>query len=323
MNNIYKKIYKKIKSYDEIVLARHVGPDPDAIASQIALRDSIKKTFPNKKVYAVGNSVAKFKYYGVLDKIDDKKLNNPLLIILDVPNIHRIDGVNYDVYKEVIKIDHHPFEDKTGEIELIDVESSSTCQLIIELIMSTNLKMDHHIAENLFLGVVADSDRFLFSYTSSKTFKMVSYLMDNYSLDLRNLYDQLYQRPLNEFRFQAYIAQNMKVTENGFAFIKITPEIMKEYNVDASTASNMINNFNYIKEYYSWAFSSYDEKNDIYKISIRSRGPIINLVANKYNGGGHKYASGARIKTDTDVDKLFQELDEVCLEYKNELDKEV
>ena len=70
MNNIYKKIYKKIKSYDEIVLARHVGPDPDAIASQIALRDSIKKTFPNKKVYAVGNSVAKFKYYGVLDKIE-------------------------------------------------------------------------------------------------------------------------------------------------------------------------------------------------------------------------------------------------------------
>ena len=43
--DVYKKIYKLIKKYDEIVIARHIGPDPDAIASQIALRDSIKLTF--------------------------------------------------------------------------------------------------------------------------------------------------------------------------------------------------------------------------------------------------------------------------------------
>jgi phosphoesterase RecJ-like protein len=67
----------------------------------------------------------------------------------------------------------------------------------------------------------------------------------------------------------------------------------------------MINNFNFIKELKCWAFSSYDEKNDIYKINIRSRGPIINVVAQKYNGGGHIYASGARIKSENDVDNLF------------------
>ena len=60
--DIYKKIFKLLKKYDEIVLARHIGPDPDAVASQIALRDSIKLTFPNKRVYAVGAGVSKFKY---------------------------------------------------------------------------------------------------------------------------------------------------------------------------------------------------------------------------------------------------------------------
>ena len=34
-----KKIYKKIQKYNTIVIARHIGPDPDAVASQIALRD--------------------------------------------------------------------------------------------------------------------------------------------------------------------------------------------------------------------------------------------------------------------------------------------
>lgn len=51
---MYKQIYKYIKKYDNIVIARHIGVDPDAMASQVALRDSIKLTFPEKKVLAVG-----------------------------------------------------------------------------------------------------------------------------------------------------------------------------------------------------------------------------------------------------------------------------
>ena len=89
------KIYKLISKYNNIVIARHIGPDPDAVASQIALRDSIKLTFPKKSVYAVGAQVSRFKSYGHLDKIDLSSLDNPLLIVLDVPNISRIDGIDY------------------------------------------------------------------------------------------------------------------------------------------------------------------------------------------------------------------------------------
>ena len=176
--------------------------------------------------------------------------------------------------------------------------------------------MNKHIAEDLFLGVVADSDRFLFSYTTSRTLKLIAYLMDSFNLDLKELYDKFYERPLSEVRFQAYIAQNLTVTENGFAYIKLDHNIISEFGVDNSSASNMINNFNFIKEIYAWAFSTLDEKNDIYKINIRSRGPIINEVAARHNGGGHIYSSGARIKTEEEVDELFKELDEVCKEFK-------
>ena len=53
MNNVVKQIIKKIKEYDNIVIARHIGPDPDALASEIALRDIIKLTYPKKNVFAV------------------------------------------------------------------------------------------------------------------------------------------------------------------------------------------------------------------------------------------------------------------------------
>ena len=175
-SNIFKQIVKKIKEYDEIVIARHIGPDPDAIASTIALRDLIKLNFPNKKVYAVGSSVARFKYFGSLDKIDENTLTNALLIICDVPKFDRVDSANKEKYNYTIKIDHHPCDEIVSDLELVDETSSSTCQLIAELVYSTKLKIDKSIAEKLFMGIVSDSDRFLLSYTTPKTLLLSSKL---------------------------------------------------------------------------------------------------------------------------------------------------
>ena len=80
----------------------------------------------------------------------------------------------------------------------------------------------------------------------------------------------------------------------------------------------MINNFNFINELLVWIFISYDEKNEIYKINIRSRGPIINTIASKHNGGGHKFASGARLKTRDEIEALKEELDLACKKYLEE-----
>ncbi len=179
--------------------------------------------------------------------------------------------------------------------------------------------MDKETASSLFLGVIADSDRFLVPTTTYKSLELVSQLIKKYDLDLKILYNKLYERPLDEVKFQSYITLNMTITENGFGYIKLTDDIIKEYKVDSSSASNMVNNFNYIKELYSWAFVSYDERQELYKVNMRSRGPVINEIAMKYNGGGHKYASGARLSNVEDIDLLFQELDKACKEYKENL----
>ena len=307
---VFKKIYRKIKEYNTIVVARHLGPDPDAVTTEIALRDSIKATFPKKKVYAVGASVSRFKVFGKLDKINENEIENALLIVVDVPNISRIDGVIFTKYKEVIKIDHHPYEDAMGHIELVDTTSCSAAQLVAELILNTNLKMTKEVAENLFLGIVSDSDRFLLSYTSVKTFEIVNKILKNSNIDFYKSYNKLYERPLNEIRFQGFIAMNLVVTENGLAYIKISAEDVKKYNVDSSTASNMVNNFNFIKGVKVWLFITEDEKNNVYKINIRSRGPVINKIATKYNGGGHQFASGIRTPDREDIDKLIADLDD-------------
>lgn len=316
--DIYKKIVKIIKKYDEIVLARHISPDPDAIASQIALRDSIRLTFPNKRVYAIGAGVHKFKYIGNLDKPDLSELSNALLIVLDVPNFIRVDGIEGLEYKEILKIDHHPREDIEGNVDWTDDTMSSTCEMIAELLMNTSLQMDQKIAENLYTGMVFDSDRFLLSNTTANTLKISSELVANNNINMVSLYDNLYERDFAEEKFRAFLINNLEITENQFGFIFVSADDLKEFNVEATSVSNQVNNFNFIKGLICWMFVVYDERNDIYKANIRSRGPVINECAAKYNGGGHKFASGCRAKDYKIIEKLAHDLDETCKAYLDE-----
>lgn len=315
--NIYKQIFKVIKKYDTIVIARHIGADPDALSSQFALKEIILKTFPNKKVYAVGNPASRFKFFGNNEKIDNIDTTKGLLIVLDTPDIKRIDGVSLNNFEYVIKMDHHPIIDKYANIELIDEDSCSTSQLILEFIFNNKIEINKEIGEKLYLGIVGDTDRFLHDYTSSKTFSLVTRLLEETNIDFTSLYKVLYQRPISEIRFEGYIYQNLILTENGVAYIKIIDRKLKEFGVDSAAAGNMINDLKFVNEIIVWLFLTEDIKSNLIRANIRSVGPYINDVATKFGGGGHKYASGVKLKTWDDSDKLINELDELVKNYKN------
>lgn len=74
--NIYKQIYRQIKKYNTIVIARHIGADPDALGSQFALKEIILNLFPEKKVYCVGNPASRFKFLAIAIKVRSLKLKN-------------------------------------------------------------------------------------------------------------------------------------------------------------------------------------------------------------------------------------------------------
>ena len=312
--NLYTKIYKEIKKAKKIVLARHIGPDPDALGSTLGLKEIILNNFPNKEVYVVGNSTSKFKFLGTLDKFDESMYDG-LLIVLDTPDKKRVDGVDVSKFNKSIKIDHHPFMEEMCDIEWIDDKASSSAQMIIELAYYTSLKISKEAAFKLYTGLVSDTNRFLFKNSTSKTFFLVSFLLKETNLDITQIYSNLYIRPYREIKFNGYIRENFNITENGVGYVIITEETLKEYGVDAAAAGNMINDFNYIDEMFIWVTFSYDKNIDAFRVSIRSRGPIINEVASKFGGGGHMYASGIRLKSSDDINKLVLDLDEVAKEY--------
>ncbi len=304
---MFKKIYKEIKKYNTIVIARHIGVDPDALASQLALKESIKLTFPNKKVYAVGNGSSKFSYMGRLDKIED--FEDFLLIVLDTPDKRRIDYKDYNKASMIVKIDHHPFIEEFSSLEYIDDKASSTCEILMEFLLKTKLKCNEEITKLLYYGLVSDSNRFLFDSSTSKTFSLVSTYLAKYPLKLSTIYTNLYLRPLKEVRLEGYISLNMKVTENGVGYIILTNDIISKFKADSASAGNMINNFNFIDEILVWIIVTEDLKNNNVRVNIRSRGPEINKIAEKYNGGGHAMASGARLSSLEEAESLISDID--------------
>lgn len=312
---MYKEIYKAIKKYDEIVIARHTGADIDALGSQLAMQEIIKETFPEKKVYVIGAYSSKFKFVGQLDREEDLKLEKPLLIVLDTPKTSRIDTLDLSKYSFKIKIDHHPLEEKFGDIELVNDKSSSACEVVIDLCNNTKLKMNKIAAERLFMGIVSDTNRFMYPSTSYETMNKAAKLIEEYGVNPPELYEKMYLRDLVELRFEGYMLQNLKVTKNKVAYIKITDEIQKEFNVDAATPGNMIGSLSYINDFIVWVTFSEDKKQNLVRVSIRSRGPVINTIAMQYNGGGHKLASGVKLPDFTLSDALIADLDKLCKEY--------
>ena len=317
---MYNELIKRIEEFNTIVIARHIGVDPDALCSQLALRDSIKLTYPDKKVLAIGTGSSKFVHFGRLDKLE--KVDNALLIVCDTPDRKRIDSANPEEFDYSIKIDHHPFIEKTCDLEIIEDDKTSACEIIMQIIKETELQCDQSIAELLYMGLVSDSNRFLFNSVTSDTFKLVSEYLEKYNFDLKNTYDKLYLRPISELRLEGYISSNIKVTDNHFGYIVITDEIINKYGVDSASAGNMVNNYNFIKEMVVWATITEDIKNNQYRVSIRSRGPEINKIAENHNGGGHKMAAGVRVKTLEEALKIMNELDEYVHDYFESISEE-
>ena len=312
--NIFNQILKKIKKADTIIIARHVGPDPDALGSSLGLKQLIIDNFPHKKVYVIGSPAAKFRFIGELDKLPEN-LENALLIVTDTPDHKRVDGIDPRRIKNSIKIDHHPYVETMCDLEWIDDKSTSASQMILELALKLNLKITKETGEKIYIGLIADTNRFMFSYTNAKTFALVSKLLQKTDIDITKIYNELYLRPYKEIKFQGYMSQNYQITENKVGYLIIKDETLKEFNVDAATPGNMINSFNHINEMLVWVTATEDKDLGSYRVSIRSRGPIINEVAATHGGGGHMFASGTRLKTEEEILSLIKDLNEVSKEY--------
>lgn len=311
---VKNEILTKIKEYETIIIHRHVRPDPDAIGSQVGLKKIIQETYPNKFVYAVGEEDPSLYFLAQMDEITEDVYKGALILVCDTANTSRISDRRYELGDYIIKIDHHPNNDNYGDFNWVDTEASSTCELIYELAShNETLQMTDEAARLIYAGIIGDTGRFLFPSTSPKTFHYAAELV-KYNFDRTALYNRLYDVPDKIARMRGYILQNYELSESGAVSVKVTQEILDKFDVDSTETAGLVGILGDIQGVKAWII--FIEEDYLIRARIRSKGPAINTLANKYNGGGHPLASGASVTSWEEAEVLATDLEVLCESYR-------
>ncbi|PEQ96884.1 DHH family phosphoesterase [Bacillus sp. AFS006103] len=310
-----EQILAEIKQYETIIIHRHVRPDPDAYGSQGGLAAILQASFPDKKIYAVGLEEPTLHYMRRLDVIEDDVYQGALVIVCDTANAERIDDKRYSLGDKLIKIDHHPNEDPYGDLLWVDTSASSCSEMIYEFYLTgkdKGLRMNDEAARLLYAGIVGDTGRFLFPSTTEKTLGYAGELI-HYNFSRTELFDKMYELDTNIIKLNGYILQNFEFQKNGVASVRLTKELLQEYNAKPAEASLLVGTLGNVKGIKAWVF--FIEETEQIRVRLRSKGPVINGVARQFKGGGHPLASGASIYSWNEVDNVLKALDEVCENY--------
>jgi len=305
-----EQIIEAIKDFDTIIIHRHMRPDPDAIGSQVGLKEILQHNFPQKKIFAVGKTVDDLGYLSEMDEIGDDVYAEALVIVTDTANTARVSDERYKTGQKLIKIDHHPNDEPYGDIVFVDTTASSTSELITFWAGQVGLELNKEAARLLYAGIVGDTGRFLYPSTTSKTMRVAADLLD-YGFDASQLNRQITQIPLNIAKLSGFVYQNAELDENGAAKVILTKEIMEEFGADDSQSSSLVPLLGEVENILCWGIFV-EQPDGKFRVRLRSKGPVINELAKRHDGGGHPLAAGANAKDLAECLVIYQELQETA-----------
>jgi phosphoesterase RecJ-like protein len=224
----------------------------------------------------------------------------------------------FEGVKNSVLIDHHavgsqlPYASK-----ILDLESSSTCELVYHLYEEFNLPVTPAVAESLYVGIVFDTGFFKHSLTKPRTHFVASHLIAT-GIDFSKISDRaLLERSWEAQLLLKLLLDNMERTPNG----KIISSSWSLAELDRirpkdGDQEGMINQLYHLEGTEVMVLFVEKDPGDI-KISFRSKGKInVAEFARSLNpdGGGHIRAAGTSLKGDLSsvkklvVEKLQKEL---------------
>ncbi|HFH6705360.1 TPA: bifunctional oligoribonuclease/PAP phosphatase NrnA [Streptococcus agalactiae] len=306
---IFQQILDKIKEYDTIIIHRHMRPDPDALGSQIGLRDIIRHNFPKKKVLATGFDEPTLAWIAKMDQVTDQDYQGALVVVTDTANTPRIDDERYKKGDFLIKIDHHPNDEVYGDLSYVDTNASSASEIVTDFALSCDLLLSTSAARVLYNGIVGDTGRFLYPATTSKTLKIASKLRE-FDFDFSAMARQMDSFPFKIAKLQGFIFEQLKIDKNGAACVTLTQEDLKRFDVTYAETAAIVGVPGKIDIVESWAIFV-EQSDGHYRVRLRSKSHIINEIAKRHNGGGHPLASGANSYSLEENQAIYQEIQEI------------
>ncbi|MBI2119516.1 MAG: bifunctional oligoribonuclease/PAP phosphatase NrnA [Elusimicrobia bacterium] len=299
---VYKQIAAAIKRHKTFFLTGHKKPDGDTVASELAMASLLRRC--GKQVELVNREpvpeqlsflkgVEEIKHAQKIDKSFD------VAIVFECSEPERMGNI-IDLKKQaklVINIDHHLKHSFFGDINLIDVEASSNSEQLFYLFQQLKLPLREDEATALYLGIMADTGRFQYSNTNCQTLKIASELLKQ-NVNVSFLCEKMYgTRRLSSLKLLSRALTGLEFIDGGIAVLKVTKKDFKAVQASEEDTDEFVNYGLLIPNSLISLFLRESSLNGIIKVSLRSRLHVnVCKIAEKFGGGGHKYASGCEIK---------------------------
>ncbi len=315
------EILEEVKKANNILLNCHRSPDPDSIGSALAMRQVLlnlgkevevvcpTEELPQKLDYLEGFKNIKG---GVdFEKFDYSKFD--LFLTLDSSSIDQVTGLKENSTKDVkiITIDHHVTNTKYGEINLLDGKVTSTSELLFSIFEDWGVNISKETADCLMCGIVGDTGAFRYPGAGERTFEIASRLM-KLGADKDKAVHVLYRsEPYELIKFYGEVLSRVQIDkEYKFVWSAVPYEIYEKVGKPGMAKESAAGIFAQVVEGTDFGFIALEQEKGKVSVSLRSRsGFNTSDIAVELGGGGHVYASGAKVEGlqfDEAVEKILE-----------------
>jgi phosphoesterase RecJ-like protein len=303
----YLKLAPLLDQARRVTVLTHIHPDGDGVGSGVALARWLRRrgldgrfipTQPltsSLRFLGGGEEVTVYTRAGCSAFIRD----SDLLITVDNGAVSRLGPLEEDVRASRgtrVCVDHHLTRDPFWQINLVDEAACATGEMVHDLIVALGGKVDHAIAEGLYVAIVTDTGGFRYAKTSARIHRMVAEFLD---LGVRpheisgNLHERnsraalcLLARALERARFSA---------RGRLAWVDLPGDLLGSCGAETEDTSEIINHLLSV-EGVDVAVLLREEPDGRTKISWRSKPALdVHALARAHGGGGHRNAAGAVI----------------------------
>lgn len=303
----FEKIKELINDSEKIGLTYHVSPDGDAIGSLLALKFALQKLNKDVVIFSKDNlkNNSSLSFLPEIHKIDgnnfdvDKSID--LLIIVDCGNIERV-SCNFDIEKiETLGIDHHISNGNYCKYNFINSKASSTGEIIYEIIKYLGVDVDKNISTCIYTSIMTDTGGLRFECTTQNTFNIVGEIAAS-GLDFWNIYEKLFLvQPYSKIKLLSLVFDKLKVVDEKICIVRITEDMFEKSGSCDEHTSDIVSTGLTIKGVMvSVLIKTFQNK---VKVSLRSKGKIdVCKIAQTFGGGGHIKA--AAFVTELSMDEI-------------------
>lgn len=306
-----------LRDAKRIVTLGHRGPDGDAMGSNLAWADYLRKLGKDVTVIMPtpcpdflrwmpgAKQVLFYSDASMRDEANKAIREADLICLLDFNALHRLQDMASVIEKSKAKrlmIDHHEHPDLScADLVISQPAACSTCELVFRIIYQLGGfdKMSRGAAACIYTGMMTDTGGFSYASNEPGIFIIIAHLLlkgidkDKINRNVNNSWSE------HRLRFFSYIlGEKLQFYHQHKAgLFTITREDMERFRYIRGDAEGLVNEPLKIRGMRLSISLREDTEKDVIRVSVRSVDdfPANKLAAEYFNGGGHFNAAGGEL----------------------------